>query len=59
MSYCRWSSMDFKCDLYIYEAEDGIAIHVASNRVIGDVPAIDWSSAELCALHIQSTDGVS
>lgn len=47
MSYCRWSSMDFKCDLYIYEAEDGIAIHVASNRVVGDVPSIDWSSAEL------------
>ena len=47
MSYCRWSSMDFKCDLYIYQADDGITIHVASNRVVGDVPAIDWSSAEL------------
>ena len=47
MSYCRWSSMDFKCDLYVYEADDGITIHVASNRVVGDVPAIDWSSAEL------------
>lgn len=44
MSYCRWSSMDFKCDLYVYDAEDGIAIHVASNRVVGDVPSIDWSS---------------
>lgn len=47
MSYCRWSSMDFKCDLYVYEADDGIAIHVASNRVVGDVPSIDWYSAEL------------
>ena len=46
MSYCRWSSMDFKCDLYVYEASDGIVIHVASNRVVGDVPVIDWSSAE-------------
>lgn len=46
MSYCRWSSMDFKCNLYVYEAEDGIAIHVASNRVLGDVPSIDWSSPE-------------
>ena len=49
MSYCRWSSMDFGCDLYVYEAEDGIVIHVASNRVQGDVPRIDWSSPE--ALH--------
>ncbi|MGL5012953.1 MAG: hypothetical protein ACRC6V_01515 [Bacteroidales bacterium] len=47
MSYCRWSSMDFKCDLYVYEAEGGIAIRVASNRVVGDVPSLDWPSAEL------------
>lgn len=47
MSYCRWSSMDFGCDLYVYEAEDGIAILVASNRVVGDVPKISWTSPEL------------
>lgn len=46
MSYCRWSSDDFGCDLYVYEAEDGIAIHVASRRVLGEVPKIDWSSGE-------------
>ncbi len=46
MSYCRWSSNDFGCDLYVYEGEDGFAIHVASNRVVGNVPSVDWSSAE-------------
>ena len=36
MSYCRWSSMDFKCDLYVYESSDGIVIHVAGSR--RDIP---------------------
>lgn len=44
MSYCRWSSDDFTCDVYCYEHVDGHwAIHVATNRVVGDVPHIDWS----------------
>lgn len=46
MSYCRWSSDDFGCDLYVYEASDGFCIHVAASRVVGDVPKIDWSSPE-------------
>lgn len=32
MSYCRWSSNNFKCDLYCYEDATGYAIHVAANR---------------------------
>ena len=32
MSYCRWSSDDWRSDLYIYEASDGYYIHVARNR---------------------------
>lgn len=32
MSYCRWSSNDFQCDLYIYEATDGYVTHVATGR---------------------------
>lgn len=32
MSYCRWSSDDFRCDLYVYEAGDGVTIHVAAKR---------------------------
>jgi len=34
MSYCRWSSDDFQCDLHCYEAEDGYVTHVASRRYI-------------------------
>ena len=40
MSYCRWSTNDFNCDLYVYQAEDGYVIHVAGNRVVGTVPPV-------------------
>jgi hypothetical protein len=32
MSYCRWSSDDYQCDIYAYEADEGFEIHVASRR---------------------------
>lgn len=33
MSYCRWSSMDCQCDLYIYDdVEGGTTVHVAGRR---------------------------
>jgi hypothetical protein len=38
MSYCRWSSMNFMCDIYAYNSEDGITVHVASNRRMGPLP---------------------
>lgn len=39
MSYCRWSSMNWRCDLYCYEhVNGGYTIHVAANRVVGDIP---------------------
>lgn len=41
MSFCRWSSMNFGCDLYCYEAEQGYVTHVANQRIIGDVPKVD------------------
>lgn len=35
MSYARWSTDDFKCDLYIYEdVSGGWTIHVAGNRTV-------------------------
>lgn len=35
MSYCRWSSDDFKCDVYVYEdVAGGFTTHVAGNRVV-------------------------
>jgi len=40
MSYCRWSSDDFHCDIYCYEHVGGYwVIHVAGNRVLGDIPS--------------------
>ncbi|WP_236175371.1 hypothetical protein [Pseudomonas pseudonitroreducens] len=39
MSYCRWSSDDFLCDVYVYESIDGgFATHVAANRVVFKEP---------------------
>lgn len=33
MSYCRWSSDDFQCDVYVYEDVYGVfTTHVAGNR---------------------------
>jgi len=32
VSYCRWSSDDWRSDLYVYESDQGVEIHVASNR---------------------------
>jgi len=32
MSYCRWSTDNFNCDIYAYESDAGYEIHVANNR---------------------------
>lgn len=39
MSLCRWSSMNWKCDLYCYyDVNGGITTHVATRRVVGNPP---------------------
>lgn len=39
MSYCRWSSDNFQCDIYCYEhCYGGIMIHVAANRIAEPLP---------------------
>lgn len=39
MSYCRWSTDDHMCDLYVYDSvSGGIAIHVAGNRLVYKEP---------------------
>ena len=39
MSYCRWSSDDFQCDIYAYEhVYGGFVTHVAGNRVVFSEP---------------------
>lgn len=32
MSFCRWSSDGFQCDVYAYAAEWGYLVHVAGKR---------------------------
>ena len=51
MSLCRWSSMNWKCDLYCYyDCYGGITIHVAARKHVGDIPelpnVLDVSSEE-------------
>lgn len=41
MSYCRWSSDNFKSDLYVYANVSGAwTIHVAGRRYVGPVPDV-------------------
>lgn len=54
MSYCRFSSNDFQCDLYVYESEEGYVVSVAANRVellttlpeLGDEPDHETSTED-------------
>lgn len=43
MSYCRFSSDNWKCEVYCYESSSGFVTWVASNKVVGEVPLLDWS----------------
>jgi hypothetical protein len=41
VSFCRWSSDDFCCDVYCYEsALGGFDTHVASHKYLGDIPKL-------------------
>ena len=41
MSYCRFSSDNFGCDVYVWHDVSGsYRIAVAGNRIIGEVPAL-------------------
>ena len=49
MSYCRWSSMNWRCDVYVYEdVSGGWTTHIAGNRrllpPIPDIPINRWPS---------------
>jgi hypothetical protein len=46
MSYCRWSSDGFQCDVYVYEAEGGYMVHVAGKRRLKRVCDIDFSNQQ-------------
>lgn len=55
MSYCRWSSDGFMCDLYIYaDSDGGYTIHVASSKLKERAPEYWWkgiSTEEFQAAH--------
>jgi hypothetical protein len=44
MSYCRWSSMNWGCDVYVYENVSGYwTTHVAGRRrIFPPIPDIGW-----------------
>lgn len=40
MSYRRFSSDNFNCDVYCYDGGSAFIMHVASRRVVGDIPKL-------------------
>lgn len=38
MSYCRWSSDNWRSAVYVYESDRGFETHVACNKVLGEIP---------------------
>jgi len=64
MSYCRWSSNNWDCDLYCYESNEGFVTHVAANRVVGEIPVVPhllsqdpdaWSKAHAAQMQFLDT----
>lgn len=53
MSWCRWSSMEFDCDLYVYESVEGIEVHVAKLRLDIDRDALP-PGGELCTAECRA-----
>lgn len=51
MSYCRFSSMDLTCQLYIYESSSGFNIHVAFSKYIQDIPKLPNYDDDAGAWH--------
>lgn len=56
MSYCRWSSDNWKSDVYVYEdVGGGWTIHVAGNKTIEPAPTVpalgSVSNEEWLAAH--------
>lgn len=41
MSYCRWSSDNWKCDLYCYaDTAGGYTTRVAGRKYVGEIPEV-------------------
>jgi hypothetical protein len=59
MSFCRWSSDDYTCDLYVYQHHAGhYVIHVAAGRFDFDrstLPALDGTTTRWIERHMEIT----
>ena len=45
MSYCRWSSMNHACDVYVYsDVNGGYTCHVAGRKRVSDTPCPEMPS---------------
>lgn len=42
MSFCRMSDDNWKSDVYAYEDDGGFVVHVAANRLVGDIPEVPY-----------------
>lgn len=63
MSYCRWSSDNWRSDLYCYEdVSDCFVTHVAARRRVGEIPTMPaWgevSPEEWMIAHRQQMEAV-
>jgi hypothetical protein len=58
MSYCRWSSLNWMCDLYCYEdVSGGWTTHVATSRRVREpVPNEDRARADFMADKITAKE---
>jgi len=57
MSYCRWSTNDYMCDLYVYESADGFETHVAARRYADAVRALLPSPLKTAGLDMVDVAG--
>lgn len=42
MSYCRFSSDNWRSDVYCYASNNGYTTHVAGSRIAGNMPIVEW-----------------
>ena len=59
MSYCRFSSMNYGCDLYCYQSDSGYVVHVARKRHNSLIPALDYSQGARTLFASYDAQGVA
>lgn len=54
MSYCRFSSDNYRCDVYCYACDGGYSIEVATHRITGDIPQVPERTDENYSDYIRA-----